>query len=317
MTNDTRKGVLCVGRIYCDLVFAGLPHMPRLGEEVYADNFSVHAGGGAYITAAYLAAANQPTELCAFLPYGPMGSFVQSDLAHSGISDRYALTADEAWGTQLTVAIALDDDRAFLTRRGGAPIPPSFDQAIADPRIQHMHIAELATLLDAPFILDKAKAAGLSISLDCAWDEAAMDAGDVRNLIQQVDLFLPNLSEFKRVFNVTGEIEFFAPELSNWNTKVVVKRGAEGATLFHDGHHVSAPALPCPIVDPTGAGDAFNAGFLTAWLAGQNDQQALAEGNRFAASSIGSIGGATGAALIKQSAALQTDDHLRQPERAK
>ncbi|TDQ67068.1 hypothetical protein ATL17_1075 [Maritalea mobilis] len=300
MTDGNRKGVLCVGRIYCDLVFAGLPHMPRLGEEVYADSFSAHAGGGAYITAAYLAAAGQPTEICAYLPHGPIGSFVQNDLAQSGIGDRYAVTADEKWGTQLTVAMALNDDRAFLTRRGGEPIPNNFDQAIADPSIKHLHIAELATLLEAPFILDKAKAAGLSISLDCAWDEAAMDAGEVRDLIQQVDLFLPNLSEFKRVFDVTGEIEFFASELSDWTTKIIVKRGADGATLFHKGQYSSAPALPCTIVDPTGAGDAFNAGFLTAWLNAQPDQQALEEGNRFAASSIGSIGGATGAALIKQ-----------------
>jgi sugar/nucleoside kinase (ribokinase family) len=300
--NKTDKGILCVGRVYCDLVFAGMPHMPRLGEEVYAESFSAHAGGGAYITAAYLAAAEQKAELCAYLPHGPMGTYVQQDLEQSGISGLYAQIADESWGTQLTVAMALNDDRAFLTRRGGAPIPDSFDRALTDSHIGHVHIAELATLLEAPFILEKAKAAGLTISLDCAWDEQAMDAGEVRNLIEQVDLFLPNLSEFRRVFDVTGEIEFFASELSNWHTKVVVKRGADGATLFHLGQHLSAPAQHCTIVDPTGAGDAFNAGFLTAWLAGKSDQDALAEGNRFAASSIGSIGGATGAKLIKMSA---------------
>lgn len=295
-----QKGVLCVGRVYCDLVFAGMPKMPTLGEEVYADSFSAHAGGGAYITAAYLAAAGQPTDLCAFLPHGPIGSYVRHDLEQSGISKEYAEEADAQWGTQLTVAMALNDDRAFLTRRGGAPIPDRFDHAIADPKIQHLHIAELATLLEAPEILEKAKQAGLTISLDCAWDESAMDASHVRDLIGQVDLFLPNLSEFRRVFDVNGEIEFFASEMGNWTTKVIVKRGADGATLFYKGQQKSAPALPCTIVDPTGAGDAFNAGFISAWLQGKSDQEAMAEGNRFAASSIGSIGGATGAALISK-----------------
>lgn len=300
MNELDQKGVLCVGRVYCDLVFAGLPHMPKLGEEVYAESFSAHAGGGAYITAAYLAAAEQPTDLCAFLPNGPIGTFVQNDLNKSGISKTYTEEADASWGTQLTVAMALNDDRAFLTRRGGAPVPDSFDRAINDPTIQHLHIAELATLLEAPTILERAKQAGLTISLDCAWDESAMDASHVRELIGEVDLFLPNLSEFRRVFDVTGEIEFFTSEMSNWATKVIVKRGADGATLFHKAYHISAPALPCAIVDPTGAGDAFNAGFITAWLRGKSDQEALAEGNRFAASSISSIGGATGAAMIKK-----------------
>ena len=40
--------VLCVGRLYCDLVFSGVPKMPVVGEEVFAKKLSTHAGGGAF-----------------------------------------------------------------------------------------------------------------------------------------------------------------------------------------------------------------------------------------------------------------------------
>ena len=57
--------VLSVGRLYCDLIFTDLPRMPTMGTEVYAGGFGVHAGGGAFITAAHLAALGHPSALSA------------------------------------------------------------------------------------------------------------------------------------------------------------------------------------------------------------------------------------------------------------
>lgn len=48
-------GVLCVGRVYCDVVFSGLQDLPASGQEVYASDLSMHAGGGAAISASYFA----------------------------------------------------------------------------------------------------------------------------------------------------------------------------------------------------------------------------------------------------------------------
>nr|WP_272211584.1 hypothetical protein [Marinicella sp. W31]MDC2877480.1 hypothetical protein [Marinicella sp. W31] len=44
--NDERSAVLCVGRIYCDLIFTGLERMPVLGREIFAENLTIAAGGG-------------------------------------------------------------------------------------------------------------------------------------------------------------------------------------------------------------------------------------------------------------------------------
>ncbi|MEM7568109.1 MAG: hypothetical protein AAF321_12840, partial [Pseudomonadota bacterium] len=60
--------VLCAGRLYCDLVFAGAPRLPTLGEEVFCEGLTLDAGGGAFITAAWLAALGRRATLFAIAP---------------------------------------------------------------------------------------------------------------------------------------------------------------------------------------------------------------------------------------------------------
>jgi sugar/nucleoside kinase (ribokinase family) len=57
---------------------------------------------------------------------------------------------------------------------------------------------------------------------------------------------------------------------------VVVKRGAQGAAARWQGGDTEYPGIPADVVDPTGAGDAFDAGFLAARLAGGTVEEALA-----------------------------------------
>ena len=68
LNTDTSPQILCVGRIYCDLVFSGVPRMPSLGSEVFAENVTLHAGGGAFNTAAAFSALGRKTALCGVLP---------------------------------------------------------------------------------------------------------------------------------------------------------------------------------------------------------------------------------------------------------
>jgi len=102
-------------------------------------------------------------------------------------------------------------------------------------------------------------------------------------LIQNVDVFLPNESEFEQLTKL-GITEDTAPV-------VVVKQGESGATAVgRRGHaHVSADSSTC--IDATGAGDAFNAGFIHAWLQKLPMINCLEAGNQCGAIAVGQIGG--------------------------
>jgi sugar/nucleoside kinase (ribokinase family) len=72
----------------------------------------------------------------------------------------------------------------------------------------------------------------------------------------------------------------------------VTKRGAGGATWTGaDGARFDVPGVPAEVLDSTGAGDAFAAGLLGAWLAGAGPAEALAEGARLGAIAVTRVGG--------------------------
>lgn len=291
--NMTKSGkILTVGRIYCDLIFSGFPNMPVLGEEVYADEFEVHAGGGAFITAAHLVACGKETALCAVLPGAPFSALVQDEINASSIDLGPSLIAPTGWGNQTTIAMAHSDDRAFLTKRGGAAIPQTCKAEIDSGVYAHLHIAELATLLECPEILDWAEQTGLSVSLDCSWDVEAMRHPDAIQLISKVDIFLPNLAELKYVMQADHIDPTLVSKTFGDGCSVAVKRGAQGASLIVGGTQIDAPSIQSDVVDTTGAGDAFNAGFIATWLDGAREFDCLKAGNQRASTAVGKIGGA-------------------------
>ena len=274
--------VLSVGRLYCDLIFADLPRLPSLGTEVFAQTFGAHAGGGAFITAAHLSALGHSVSLATMLPSSPFSDLVRSEIEASNVDLSLSGTLPENDGPQLTVAITQGDERAFLTRRTGPPFPDISMQNLNKRQIRHLHIGELKTLVEKPEVIPLARSLGLTVSLDCGWDDG-LTASEIRPVLGKVDVFLPNEAELERLreLGVTDCV----PKLT------VTKRGAKGSSAMFDGKSVLAPVAPMPAVDTTGAGDAFNAGFISAWLAGETIQSCLEAGNDRGALAIRKLGG--------------------------
>ncbi|PWJ11452.1 carbohydrate kinase family protein [Jannaschia seohaensis] len=282
-----RPGVLCAGRVYCDLVFTGLPRLPTAGTEIFADDLSLHPGGGAAITAAYIAALGRPAFLAAHLPSAPFQAPVAAGLERCGVDLNLSKPSTEPGAFQLTVAMAHGGDRAFVTRDVGPAVPTLDAASLRAARIGHLHIGELKTLVERPDLLTLARAAGLSVSLDCGWDDAL--TASVAPLIEAVDLFLPNAEEMARL-TALGLCP--APRGAT-----VVKRGAEGSST------PGGPCLPPPaarVVDTTGAGDAFNGGFLDAWLSGAPLLACQEAGNTCGARAVSHPGGTAGAEALRR-----------------
>src|SRR5690606_508114 len=88
------------------------------------------------------------------------------------------------------------------------------------------------------------------------------------------DIFLPNMEEAEAL---TGETDPHAAlaVLRRHFPIVALKRGGEGAIVAADGATIQLPSARVEVIDTTGAGDAFNAGFLHAWLAGKDIEACL------------------------------------------
>jgi sugar/nucleoside kinase (ribokinase family) len=126
--------------------------------------------------------------------------------------------------------------------------------------------------------LARARARGMRVVVDSASAGPLRGAPDFLEWTGAVDLLLANAEEADvlgaRVHEVAGE--------------VVVKHGAAGATWSDGTTEVSVPAAPATVRDTTGAGDAFAAGFLSAWPGPV--EAALTRGGALAAEAVAVVG---------------------------
>lgn len=284
-----RPAVLSIGRIYCDLIFTGLAALPELGREVFANDMKMTAGGGAYITAAHLAHAGRSCALVARLGLDPLSTGIAPELEAAGADLRFLERSPEA-GPQVTVASVTGNDRAFLSRRAGSALPSTLDAALEWGEAGHLHIAEYATLHEIPDLVQRAKAKGLSVSLDPSWDETLIYDPSLLDACAGIDIFLPNREE---ALAITGSDDpaTILDRLGKTFPLVALKGGADGAWLRTAEHDLHLQAEKVPVIDTTGAGDAFNAGFIDAWLSGANAKMGLTAGITFGSLAVQSAGG--------------------------
>jgi sugar/nucleoside kinase (ribokinase family) len=128
--------------------------------------------------------------------------------------------------------------------------------------------------------------------VDCQYITTTLDEPGLVDTLRLVDVFAPNQSE---ACQLTGDEDpgRSAARLAEFCPLVVVKAGAQGAYAHAGGQAWHAPALPVDVVDTTGAGDAFDAGFLAALLQGEPVETCLRYGNICGGLSTTQPGGAS------------------------
>lgn len=287
---DRRSAVLSIGRIYCDLIFTGIDELPVLGRELFAGGMEITAGGGGFIAAAHMVHVGRKAALVARLGTDTLSAGVESQIRDSQVDLRFVEHAADA-GPQVTVAAVVGHDRAFLTHRAGRAQPTTLDAALDWDEARHLHIAEFATLHEIPDLVIRAKAKGLTVSLDPSWDPSLIHDKSLLGACKGVDLFLPNMEEATAITGSSDPLIAIRVLQKNFPL-VALKGGADGAWLLADADVLHAPAEAVKVVDTTGAGDAFNAGFLHAWLDGAAPATCLQAGIKAGSLAVEAAGGA-------------------------
>lgn len=262
--------VLVIGEANPDLLLTG-DVVPEFGQvEKLVDSADLVLGGSAAIVACGLARLGVPTALAAVVGADRFGDFVRDELDAAGVDTRWVVTDPDA-ATGLTVVLSAVD-RAILTFSGtiGTTGPSVVDDDLLT-RVRHVHSASyfLQPLL-APHLhgfLKRARDAGASTSVDTNWDPAGQWTG-VTALLEHTSVLLPNAAE---LLALTGQfdVDSAASQVVSAGCQVALKNGADGGIFWdRSGARTSTAAPATSVVDTTGAGDSFDAGFISAMLDG-------------------------------------------------
>ena len=285
--------VLALGEVNVDLIMGGLSRLPDWGAEVLASGMDLRLGGSTANFACACAALGLQVELVAWVGRDAFGEFLLGELERYRVGRRWVRRTDER-PTGLTVSLSGHQDRAFVTALGtidylrAEDVPP---EALAAAR--HVHIGsfflQAALQPGLAGLLERVRATGATISLDTGYDPHEEWDSGLREVLGLADVFLPNEVEACNVTSLSDP-RAAAQALAATGALVVVKLGAEGACA-HDGTRLyEAPAFAVEVVDTTACGDAFNAGFLWAWLRGCGVAEALRFGNAAGALMAGASG---------------------------
>ena len=290
----SKLDITIAGEINLDLILYGLPEQLPTERELLASRFNMTLGSSSAIVAHNLAALGSRVGFITKVGDDALGKIALERLSAGGVDlSRVVRAAGAASG--VTVILPHEQGRHILTYLGTISELRFEDldlEYLTSGRHFHMSSLFLQRALSARVseLFRRLKSAGLTTSLDTNDDpddrwESALDA-----TLPYVDILLPNEREAMKMARA-NDLETAVGRLSERVKTVVVKLGSRGAMAIRAGQRFAAPAVNVQIVDPVGAGDSFDAGFLHQFLRGGDLQRCLVYGNLCGAFSTTASGG--------------------------
>lgn len=254
--------VMVVGEYYFDLIFRGLPDVPKIGADLWAKEFE-WVPGAAFSTA--LALTRLGTEAGWWCAFGNdvFSQMIIEEARREGIDEGLFIHFQKPW-RRLSSAFSFTHDRGFISYsedRDPSPLPADLERI----RPQILLLQGFSLAPERLALVDAARRLGIKVCSDCQHIEMDLSAPGLIGALRQIDVFLPNESEAKAL---TGESDINAALkiLAQYCPTVVIKCGADGAIASENGQIYHVPALAVDVFDTTGAGDSFNAGFVHGML---------------------------------------------------
>ena len=276
--------ILAVGELNADLILRG-DVIPEFGQvEKLLESADLTIGSSTAIFACGVARLGLHVAFIGKVGQDEFGRFLLRELEKRGI-DTSGVVIDPGLKTGLTVVLSRGADRAILTFAGSIPalrydeIDPSY---LA--RARHLHLGSYFMLdalrPDVSALFGLAHKHRLTVSLDTNYDPNLTWDSGLWECLERTDVFLPNEAELCAVFQAharreASSVEACLRSLAQFIPTVAVKLGARGAIAQRGEEVTTADALAVDVVDTTGAGDTFDAGFVYGHLAGWDLKRAL------------------------------------------
>ena len=292
----TAYDIIVLGDYFYDLIYTGLTEFPELGREVMSTDVTT-TGGAMYITAVSLSRLGARVGWPAYFGDDFYSRSVYDFAIKEGVDLSLARHVARPY-RRVTTALPLHGERAFATY-----VDPEADdlyehwqQALEACDFRHLHVGGLDCVDKMQPLVEIARQRGATVSFDCQDGPHLENPGQCMERVSLADIFLPNAREAK-IVSEAPTVEAALDRLVERVGLVVVKDGPNGSWAARGDERVHADGIQAgEVVDTTGAGDCFNAGFLYGYVVEQQSlERCLRYGNICGGLSVTGVGGATAA----------------------
>lgn len=293
---DAGNEVVCAGILVADHVCAPMRQLPEPGRLVAVEGMYLYIGGCAANVAVNLTRQGARVGVVGRIGNDTWGRFIREELERRGVSTRQLAVSEREQTSQTMILLCHGQDRRFVHTVGANREFRATDVDRASLRgarvfylggylvLPGLRPEELADLFrycreqDIRTVLDVVVPTGLAYR------------GELDAVLPYTDVFLPNNDEAE---TLTGES---CPERQARALRargagtVVVTLGGEGLVVADREHIWRVEHFPTEVVDQSGAGDAFCAGFITGLIRGMDLSGCVHYGSALGASCVRSIG---------------------------
>ena len=268
--DDPWLDVITSGMVFFDIIFTGLPRLPRPGEELWSAGMGSCPGGIANLATAS-ARLGMRTSLVTGFGDDAYGSWMRTTLAGQEHIDLSASQVFPDFHSALTVSLAFQGDRGMVSHGHTLPEPLISDMS----QIPHSKAAVVDLTGDISW-LDELQRRQTMVFADVGFDETERwDPADLAGL-DRCHAFTPNAGEAMS-YTRTSSARDALYRIADLVPLAIVTDGAAGSHAIdqNTGEEAHCTALTVDAIDPTGAGDVFAASCLLGTLAGWPLEQRL------------------------------------------
>lgn len=266
--------VICLGILVADVVAKPVGKIPERGKLELVDRMELHSGGCAANTGICLARLGVKTAIAGKVGRDGFGDFLIERFNREGVDTR-GIKRDALANTSVTMVMVDEGgERSFLHYVGANATlrEEEIDLGLLQG-VQILHVAGFYLMPGfdgepVARILRQAKEQGAITSLDTCWDSKGRWFELLKPCLEFTDIFLPSIEEAKKISQEESPERICKFFLDRGVKTVGLKMGERGAFISSGSESFSIMPFKVDVVDTTGAGDAFVAGFLTGRILG-------------------------------------------------
>lgn len=301
MSKDMNKSIHCFGASIVDVLMKPITEYPdpKVISNVFVDDMKFAPGGGATNCSLTLAKLDANVRLFSMVGSDHYGDYLKKEIKEAGVKINNSLIQSTNKATSsVLVGIHDNGERTFISYHGVL-------SELSLEKVQEEELLSSDILIYPDFFnipqIDKlpilnlfksAQKRGTITILDETWGILGLQKELFETTLPHVDFLMPSFDDLQKIYPGVGAQEMANHLISKGANHVILKLGAEGV-LAHDGERsFRVPALTKAedVIDCTGAGDNFNAGFVFALSKNQSLEKAVECGNEVAGLSIKKMG---------------------------
>ena len=297
----SRPDIVFIGTAILDTVIKGFDPEPVSVAGYRAESGSINAGGEGVNGSIAASKLGMSCALLCFLGNDQAGELIETELVKHGVDTGRLVRTSENQTPVTTIFVAADGNRRSITNRAHSY---NFHPERYPERFNDAGAVVIGSLFRAPFndpdviraVVTEAHSKGIPVFADTKIPNfRRLTLDEISDSLQMIDYITPNEDE-ARFFTGESDPERMADVFLEKGVKnVIIKLGGRGCLLKNSSESVMLPAHSIDVVDATGAGDNFMAGFVSELLRGSSVKDALAFANACGAICATAVG--TGTAL--------------------